>query len=212
MTSTSTRPWALRRAEHPPQEVPSPPITRTGPPARPTRPCSAAGCRPLGAARVHEADTFSLDLHPIPYRGDPTGLDQHYLPLRGSAGPSVQTFFALEQESRCLCYANAKQQRTLMSITSRAVQFQGPPQLVDAGGVEARKRALTSYRASARVVSDLPPFMDRVPGSPPGLRPTSANLVPLRQGVHHTSQKYDGNRIIPVKSASSFWRNSSRSW
>ena len=61
----------------------------------------------LGAAPFPEADTFSLDFHPIPYRGDPTGLDQHYLPLRGSAGPSVQTFFALEQESRCLCYANA---------------------------------------------------------------------------------------------------------
>ena len=61
----------------------------------------------LGAALFPEADTFSLDVHPIPYRGDPTGLDQHYLPLRGSAGPSVQTFFALEQESRCLCYANA---------------------------------------------------------------------------------------------------------
>lgn len=61
----------------------------------------------LGAALFPEADTFSLDFHPIPYRGDPTGLDQHYLPRRGSAGPSVQTFFALEQESRCLCYANA---------------------------------------------------------------------------------------------------------
>jgi hypothetical protein len=61
----------------------------------------------LGAVLFPEADTFSLDFHPIPYRGDPTGLEQHYLPLRGSAGPSVQTFFALEQESRCLCYANA---------------------------------------------------------------------------------------------------------
>ena len=61
----------------------------------------------IGAVLFPAADTFSLDFHPIPYRGDPTGLDQHYLPLRGSAGPSVQTFFALEQESRCLCYANA---------------------------------------------------------------------------------------------------------
>ena len=53
------------------------------------------------------ANTFSVDFHPIPYRGDPTGLDRHYIPSRGAAGPSVQTFFALEQESRCLCYANA---------------------------------------------------------------------------------------------------------
>lgn len=54
-----------------------------------------------------EANTFSLDFHPIPYRGDPAGLDRHYLPRRGVAGTSVQTFFALEQDSRCLCYANA---------------------------------------------------------------------------------------------------------
>ena len=61
----------------------------------------------LGPVMFPEANTFSLDFHPIPYRGDPTGLDQHYLPRRGVAGPSVQTCFALEQESRCLCYANA---------------------------------------------------------------------------------------------------------
>ena len=54
-----------------------------------------------------EADTFSLDFHPIPYRGDPSGLDRHYLPRRGVAGPSVLSFFVLEQKSRVLCYANA---------------------------------------------------------------------------------------------------------
>ena len=53
------------------------------------------------------AGTFSLDFHPIPSRGEPSGLENHYLPRRGKAGPSVLTFFALEQESRCLCYANA---------------------------------------------------------------------------------------------------------
>ena len=53
------------------------------------------------------AGTFSLDFHPIPFRGEPSALENHYLPLRGKAGPSVLTFFALEQESRCLCYANA---------------------------------------------------------------------------------------------------------
>ena len=61
----------------------------------------------LGKVMFPAAHTFSLDFHPIPYRGDPTGLDRHYIPCRGAAGPSVQTFFALEQESRCLCYANA---------------------------------------------------------------------------------------------------------
>ena len=50
---------------------------------------------------------FSLDFHAIPFRGDPAALDNHYLPRRGKAGPSVLTFFAQEQESRVLCYANA---------------------------------------------------------------------------------------------------------
>ena len=36
---------------------------------------------------------FSLDFHPIPYRGDPAGLDRHYLPRRGSRPrPSSRTF------------------------------------------------------------------------------------------------------------------------
>lgn len=61
------------------------------------------GLRPL---LFPEANTFSLDFHPIPFRGDPAGLERHYLPCRGLAGPSVQSFFALEQDSRCLCYAN----------------------------------------------------------------------------------------------------------
>ena len=54
-----------------------------------------------------QAKSFALDFHPIPYRGDPTGLEQHYLPRRGKAGTSVQSFFAQEQESRVICYANA---------------------------------------------------------------------------------------------------------
>jgi hypothetical protein len=54
-----------------------------------------------------KADTFCLDFHAIPYRGDPSGLDNHYLPLHGKAGTSVLTFFAHEQKSRVFCYANA---------------------------------------------------------------------------------------------------------
>jgi hypothetical protein len=53
-----------------------------------------------------DAGIFSLDFHPIPFRGEPSGLDRHYLPRRGKAGPSVLAFFALEQQSRCLCYSN----------------------------------------------------------------------------------------------------------
>jgi hypothetical protein len=54
-----------------------------------------------------QAEAFSLDFHAIPYRGDDAGLDRHYLPRRGKAGTSVLTFFALENASRVLCYANA---------------------------------------------------------------------------------------------------------
>ena len=53
------------------------------------------------------AEAFCLDSHPIPYRGDPEALESHYLPRRGKAGPSILTFFAHEQQSRALCYANA---------------------------------------------------------------------------------------------------------
>src|SRR5262245_35390264 len=63
--------------------------------------------RALAPLMFPDASGFSLDFHPIPYRGEPSGLDRHYLPRRGIAGPSVLTFFALEQKSRCLCYSNA---------------------------------------------------------------------------------------------------------
>lgn len=53
------------------------------------------------------AKSFSLDFHPIPYRGEETLLENHYIPCRGAASPSVQTFFAMEQKSRVFCYANA---------------------------------------------------------------------------------------------------------
>src|SRR5262249_4832814 len=53
------------------------------------------------------AATFSVDFHPIPFRGDPAALDRHYLPLPARAAPSVLTFFALDQDSRTLCYSNA---------------------------------------------------------------------------------------------------------
>jgi len=54
-----------------------------------------------------DADSFSVDFHAIPYRGEQAVLDNHWLPLRGQAGPSVLAFFAQERQSRVLCYANA---------------------------------------------------------------------------------------------------------
>jgi hypothetical protein len=67
----------------------------------------AGWVRALSGLLFPQAQAFSLDFHAIPYRGDDAGLDRHYIPLRGKAGTSVLTFFALENESRVLCYANA---------------------------------------------------------------------------------------------------------
>jgi hypothetical protein len=68
-----------------------------------------AGLAPLLFPR---GQVFALDFHAIPFRGDPVALDNHFLPRRGKAGPSVLSFFAQEQESRVLCYANANLTRT----------------------------------------------------------------------------------------------------
>ena len=71
-----------------------------------------------------QAKGFALDFHPIPFRGDPTGLEQHYLPKCGKADTSVLSFFAQEQESRVLCYANANlMRRDRAGETMRFVEF-----------------------------------------------------------------------------------------
>lgn len=54
-----------------------------------------------------QPEIFNLDFHTIPYRGAQAELENHYQPCRGKAGPSVLTFFAQEQKSQVLCYANA---------------------------------------------------------------------------------------------------------
>jgi hypothetical protein len=61
----------------------------------------------LSGLLFERPEAFSLDFHPIPYRGEAAGLERHYIPLAGKAGPSVLSFFALEHDSRVLCYANA---------------------------------------------------------------------------------------------------------
>lgn len=61
----------------------------------------------LSPLLLPEAKAFSLDFHPIPYRGEEAVLENHYLPCRGQAGPSIQTFFAQEHENQVFCYANA---------------------------------------------------------------------------------------------------------
>ena len=54
-----------------------------------------------------DANSFSLDFHAIGHRGEDTDLENHYQPMRGQAGPSVLTFFAMEQKSQVFCYSNA---------------------------------------------------------------------------------------------------------
>jgi hypothetical protein len=54
-----------------------------------------------------EATSFSLDFHPIPYRGEEAVLENNYIPGQGQATSSVQSFFALEHKNHVFCYANA---------------------------------------------------------------------------------------------------------
>jgi hypothetical protein len=76
--------------------------------SRPQQQALLAGwTRALAPLLFPQAKAFSLDFHPIPYRGDPTGLERHYISRQGKAAPSVLTFFALENDSRVLCYTNA---------------------------------------------------------------------------------------------------------
>src|SRR6516164_10900524 len=55
--------------------------------------------RGLAPLLFPEVEALCLDLHAIPYRGDPAALENHYLPRRGKAGPAVLTFFAHEPQS-----------------------------------------------------------------------------------------------------------------
>lgn len=61
----------------------------------------------LSPLLLPEASSFSLDFHPIAYRGNEAVLENHYIPCRGRACPSIQSFFAQEHEKQVFCYANA---------------------------------------------------------------------------------------------------------
>ncbi len=67
----------------------------------------AGWVRELSGLLFEQAEAFTVDFHPIPYRGEAAGLERHYIPLSGKASPSVLSFFALEHDSRVLCYAHA---------------------------------------------------------------------------------------------------------
>jgi hypothetical protein len=67
----------------------------------------AGWVKQLSPLLMPDAGSFSLDFHPIPFRGEQAVLENHYIPCRGLAGPSVQSFFAEEHKNRVFCYANA---------------------------------------------------------------------------------------------------------
>src|SRR5260370_42331160 len=67
----------------------------------------AGWVKQLSPLLLPEARSFSLDFHPIPYRGAEAVLENHYIPCRGQAHPSVQSFFAQDHKNHALCYANA---------------------------------------------------------------------------------------------------------
>ena len=78
----------------------------------------------LSSLLFPKADSFSLDFHTIPYRGEEAELENHFVPLRGKACPSVLTFLAQERNSQVLCYANANLTRDTQAGELRTfVQF-----------------------------------------------------------------------------------------
>jgi hypothetical protein len=68
-----------------------------------------------------QADTFSVDFHPMPHRGLDAELEQHFLSTQGRARPSIMSFFALEHCLKVMCYANANLTRDEQS--GQVLQF-----------------------------------------------------------------------------------------
>ncbi len=78
----------------------------------------------LSPLLLPQAQAFSLDFHPIAYRGEQAVLENHYIPTRGQATASVQSFFAQEHDNQIFCYANANVMRTEQSLeVIRFVEF-----------------------------------------------------------------------------------------
>lgn len=78
----------------------------------------------LSPLLLPEASSFSLDFHPIPYRGEEAVLENHYIPCRGQAAPSIQSFFASEHKNQVFCYANANLTRDEQAVeVMRFVEF-----------------------------------------------------------------------------------------
>ncbi|MCK4548413.1 MAG: hypothetical protein KAW17_13335 [Candidatus Eisenbacteria sp.] len=63
--------------------------------------------RTLRAGTLLPGQSFNLDFHAIPHRGQQAVLDKHYVSSRSRRERSVLAFLVQDGDSRALCYANA---------------------------------------------------------------------------------------------------------
>ena len=63
--------------------------------------------RTLRADTLLPGQSFNLDFHAIPHRGQEAVLDKHYVSSRSRRERSVLAFLVQDGDSRALCYANA---------------------------------------------------------------------------------------------------------
>jgi transposase len=64
--------------------------------------------RVLTAEGLLPGESFNLDFHAIPHRGDEAVLEKHYVSKRSRRERSVLAFLVQDNGTRVLCYANAK--------------------------------------------------------------------------------------------------------
>lgn len=63
--------------------------------------------RALTAADLLPGESFNLDFHTIPHRGEQAVLEKHYVSKRSRRERAVLAFLAQDATTRVLCYANA---------------------------------------------------------------------------------------------------------
>ena len=61
----------------------------------------------LKRLKLTPGQSFNLDFHAIPHRGEESVLEKHYVSKRSRSEQAVLAFLAQDNDSRVLCYANA---------------------------------------------------------------------------------------------------------
>lgn len=61
----------------------------------------------LKRLKLTPGQSFNLDFHAIPHRGEEAVLEKHYVSSRSRREPAILAFLAQDNDSRVLCYANA---------------------------------------------------------------------------------------------------------